>query len=123
MIRALSAAALLLLSGCRAELVESSKRMKGPVAEVGLIDPGGGRVRYALKGPSLLVRKRRADAFKRMARYCEGEDLVRIEKEETREDVETPYYARDLDESIGQQLSHYKVEIYRHIRFRCVERP
>ena len=123
MSRALCAAAVLFLSGCRAEMVESLKRMKGPVAEVGLIEPGGGHVRYALKGPSFLVRKRRSDAFKRMARYCEGEDLVRIEKEETREDVETPYHAQDLSESIGQQLSHYRVETYRHIRFRCVSQP
>lgn len=112
-------AALLLAQGCVAELKETRRRVKGPVAEVGLIDPGAGDVRYALKGPGFLVRKRRADAFKKMARYCGGEASFRVTGETVRDDVETPYNSSDLDAEKLLAPEHYKVETYRHITFEC----
>lgn len=113
------AAAALAMWGCVAELKQTRKRVRGPVPEVGLIDPGAGDVRYALKGPELLVRRRRADAFKKMAKYCGGEGLFRVTEELTRDDVETPYHTTDLDPDKLMGQDHYKVEPYRHIRFEC----
>lgn len=108
-----------LLCGCEASLVETRRRVRGPVAEVGVLDPGGGRARYALFGPRWLVRKRRKRAFRLMGKYCEGKDLVRIEKEHTSDHVETPYHTSDLDAEKLLDAGHYKVESYRHILFKC----
>jgi len=101
-------------------MVETRRRVRGPVAEVGIIDPGGGHVRYALKGPGWLVRGRRKAAFKKMAKYCEGEDLVRVEREYQSEDAMTPFNSSDLDEQKLMEAGHYRVESYRHVLFRCV---
>ncbi len=110
---------VIVLTGCGASFVERRRRVRGPVAEVGLIDPGGGHVRYALRGPGWLVRARRRKAFKKMAEYCEGKELVRVEGEYSREDVLTPFHAADLDEKKLLGTGHYQVEEYRHILFRC----
>jgi len=116
---ALIIAAVLTLQGCVAQLKETRKRSKGPVPEVGLIDPGAGDARYALKGPGFLVRKRRTDAFKKMAKYCGGETLLRVTEEFTSDDNETPYNSLDLDPENLLGKEHYKVEAYRHLRFEC----
>ncbi|MFH1723390.1 MAG: hypothetical protein ABII00_02090 [Elusimicrobiota bacterium] len=118
-----AAAALAASSGCEASFVETRRRVRGPVPEVGLIDPGGGHARYALKGPVWLVRKRRARAFRKMAGYCEGKDLIRIRKEYSRDDAVTPFQASDLDPAKLLESGHYKVESYRHIIFECIREP
>jgi len=114
--------AFLLLQGCVAELKEARRRVKGPVPEVGIIDPGAGDARYALKGPEFLVRRRRANAFKKMAKYCGGEALFRVTGEAVRDDIETPYNSTDLDADKLLAPEHYKVETYRHITFECKEK-
>ncbi len=108
------------ISGCVADIVAMRPRLEGPVAEVGLIDPGGGHVRYALKGPKYLLKKRRKSAFKKMIKHCRGEKLFQIHKEFTRGDVETPYHSTDLTPEKLLEDGHYQVESYRHIVFECV---
>lgn len=118
--RRLAALAAVALLACRADFVEKRRRVAGPVPEVGLIDAGGGHLRFALKGPGFVVEGRRKDAFRKMTAYCGGEGSVRVEKEYAREDVETPYNAQDIEETVARNLAHYKIEEYRHIEFRCV---
>jgi len=113
---------MLPLLGCDASLVSTRRRIRGPVAEVGVIDPGGGHARYAMKGPRWVARKRRKAAFRKMAKYCEGEGLIRIEKEYESEDVMTPFNSTDLDENKLLETGHYRVELYHHMLFHC-ERP
>lgn len=115
--------AVLILLGCTAQMVSTRKRQKGPVPEVGVIDAGGGHIRYALKGPKSLVRKRRKNAYKKMAEYCEGMKLVRVLKEYTSDDVETPYHVDDLDADKLLDGGHYRIDAYRHIEFECVRKP
>ena len=117
-------AGCLLILGCRAQMVETRKRTRGPVPEVGLIDPGGGRLRYALKGPKFLLRARRQDAFRKMAKLCGGEGRVRIEREYDQDDSETPYHVDDInDTTLAEGSGHYKVESYHHIHFRGMTDP
>jgi len=77
-------------------------------------------VRYALKGPDWLVRRRRKTAFGKMEKYCEGEAFFQVEREYDTDDVVTPYHTADLDADDLLDKGHYKVESYRAIEFRCV---
>ncbi|MFA6093053.1 MAG: hypothetical protein WCU88_07050 [Elusimicrobiota bacterium] len=109
----------MVICGCRASVVELRKAQKGPVPEVGYIDPGGGQLRWALKGGSLLQRQRRKNALKRAALHCAGAE-VKVKREWTQEDAETSYQAEDLAESVRLGLEHYRVEPYMHLEFECV---
>lgn len=115
--RAALLCAAALLSGCVAQVVETRRPKPGPVPEVGLLAPGGGRVRYALKGPKWLVARRRKSAFKKMGKVCGGGFQVLAEEE--REDAETPYHVEDLDAAALTEAGHYKIEAFRHITFEC----
>jgi hypothetical protein len=92
--------------------------VKGPVAEVGWIDPGGGHVRWPTRGGGFLVRLRRSDALKRARAHC-GAVPVQVVREWTQDDVDTAYAGDDLSESMRYGLDHYKVESYRHLEFKC----
>jgi len=116
-------AAAVLLSGCRAAVVELRRPVKGPVAEVGYIDPGGGHVRYALRGAKFLVNQRRRDALKRAGRHCDGGMNVRLVKEWRQDDVETPYNGDELEAALKLDLDHYRLEPYQHLLFDCVREP
>ena len=128
--RGFASAVFVLLAGCSAVVVDLRRPVKGPVPEVGYIDPGGGQVRYALRGASFLVSQRRAHALRLARRHCAAflppqkkSPAIRIAKEWTQEDSETPYNAEELDVSLKNDLEHYKVEPYRHLEFQCVVTP
>lgn len=123
MLGPLLAAAVLVLAGCRAVVVELRKPVKGPVAEVGFIDPGGGHVRYALRGGRVMSGARRRDALRRAGRHCGGLMNVKLVKEWRQDDVETPYNADELEAALKLDLDHYRMEPYQHLLFDCVRSP
>ncbi len=108
-----------LICGCAVDMVESRPRRMGSVEGVGVIDPGGGHLRYPIKGGNFLIKKRRRRAFKKMARHCGGEKRFRIKKEYTIEDVETSFQQTDLEAAKLLEQDHYTVERYRHVVFEC----
>ena len=118
--RALILLAPFLLVGCEAALTETRRRVKGPVAEVGLIEPGAGQVRYPLKGPGWLVAKRRKHAYALLGRHCGGPALFKVTSEKEAELAETRYTEEDLEADEFLQRGHYKVERYRVVEFECV---
>lgn len=120
-LRSAAAAAAMLLCACDATLSETRSRVKGPVAEVGLIDAGAGRVRFALKGPAWLVAKRRKRAFRLIERYCGGPALFKVSAEREAEIAETPYTEDDLDVDKFMERGHYRVDRYRVVEFECVK--
>lgn len=113
----LSCAALIF--GCAVDIIESRPRRLGTVEGIGVIDPGGGHLRYAIKGGNFWVKKRRRRAFKKMARNCGGEKRFGIKKEYTIEDVETSFQQTDLAAAKLLEQDHYTIERYRHIIFEC----
>lgn len=114
-------AALALLSACEASLTVTRRRVNGPVAEVGLIDAGAARVRWALKGPGWLVARRKARALTLAARFCGGPGLVKAVLEKDQELAVTRYTEDDLDAETFAQRGHYKVDLYRVMEFECVK--
>lgn len=111
-----------LICGCAVETMEIRPRRMGPVEGVGVIDPGGGHLRYAIKGGNFMIEKRRKRAFKKMAKHCGGEELFRIKKEYTIEDVETSFQQTDLEAAKLLEQNHYTIERYRHVVFECAEK-
>jgi hypothetical protein len=112
-------AALIFLSGCVAEVVEKKKPRKGPVPEVGVVDPGGGELRYSEDGWGFVVGMRRSTALRRMRRIC-GKLMPRVVDDFSRQDVEVPYAGEDLQANIERGLDHYNVAPYHHIVFECI---
>jgi hypothetical protein len=110
----------ILMSGCMAEFVEKKPPRKGPVAEVGYIERGGGDVRYSIEGWGLVVSARRSAAMRKIRRLCKHLQ-PKIVDEFTREDADAPYSGAELSEGMARGLEHYKVAPYRHIIFDCVE--
>lgn len=108
-------------SACDATLTVTRKRVAGPVAEVGLIDAGAGRVRWALKGPGWLVAKRKARALKLAAAFCGGPGLFKAVAEKDEELAVTRYTEDDLDAEKFADQGHYKVESYRALEFECLK--
>ena len=113
--------ALALLAACDATLTVTRRRVKGPVAEVGLIDAGAARVRWALKGPGWLVARRKARAMKLAAEFCGGPGLVKAVLEKDQELAETRYTEDDLDAEKFANQGHYKVDVYRVMEFECLK--
>ncbi|TBR21761.1 hypothetical protein EPO15_09490 [bacterium] len=120
--RGAALAALALLAACDASLTVTRRRVKGPVAEVGILDPGAARVRWALKGPGWLVAKRKARAMKLAAEFCGGPGLVKGVLEKDLELAETRFTEDDLDAETFADRGHYKVDMYRMLEFEC-EKP
>lgn len=119
--RRLAVVALILaLGACDATLVETRRRVKGPVAEVGLIDAGAGQARYALKGPGWLVARRRRRAFVLMERQCGGAAKFKVAAERDEERGVTRYTEDDLDAEKFMERGHYKVDSYRVLEFECL---
>ena len=119
--RAAALAALTLLAACDATLTVTRRRVQGPVAEVGLIDAGAGRARWALKGPGWLVAKRKAKAMKLAAEFCGGTGLIKAVLEKDQELAVTRYIEDDLDEEKFANQGHYKVDVYRVMEFECLK--
>ena len=119
--RGFAAAVLVLAAGCDATLTVTRKRVKGPVAEVGLIDAGAGRTRWALKGPGWLVARRRRRAQKLAADFCGGETLWKGISEKNEELAVTRYTEDDLDAEKFTERGHYKVDEYRVMEFECIK--
>ena len=118
---ALSAAALSAgLCGCGAALVESRRPRRGPVTEVGVVEPGGGEVRYSTEGWRAFVNSRREDALVKMASVCGGAPKVKVLEEVDREAAEAAYNSGDMEDNIGSGGRHYRKERYRHIVFECL---
>ena len=117
----LSPLLLLAACACAVDVIEARPRRVGTVAGVGVIDPGGGHLRYPLQGAELAIRKRRERAFKKMAAHCGGKDRFRIKKEYTADDAMTPFPETDLDADKLVDTGHYRIDRYRHITFKCAE--
>lgn len=116
---ALPLCAAVLLSACVAESVERRRPRKGPIREVGYVDYGGGRVRYALSGWSWFIKGRRRDARRRMRKNC-GKDLEpRVVDEYARTDADAPYAGDDLSVNIQMGGEHYKIEPFVHLDYEC----
>lgn len=113
----LSAAAL--VSGCVAETVERRRPRKGPVKEVGYVDPGGGRVRYSTEGWGWFVSGRRRHAQRLMRKNC-GKDLKpEIVDEYTRDDADIAYAGDDLEDELQRGSEHYKIAPFQHFAYEC----
>lgn len=111
---------LVTLSGCVAEVVEKRKPRKGPVAEVGYVDPGGGDVRYSTEGWGWIVSMRRSTALRKMRRVCKPKDLeAKVIDEFSRDDVDASYVGGEMADEMAKGLQHYNVAPYRHIVFIC----
>lgn len=107
-----------LLAGCVSETVAKRRPRKGPVAEVGYIDVGGGEVRYSIEGWGLWVKARRASALRRARRICKPLKPVIVD-EFTRQELDVPYSNDDIKENIDRGLSHYTLAPYEHLVFEC----
>lgn len=107
-----------LLAGCVSETVAKRRPRKGPVAEVGYIDVGGGEVRYSIEGWGLWVKARRASALRRARRICKPLKAVIVD-EFTRQELDVPYSHDDIKENIDRGLSHYNLAPYEHLVFEC----
>lgn len=107
-----------LLAGCVSETVAKRRPRRGPVAEVGYIDPGGGEVRYSVEGWGLWVKGRRASALRRARRICKPLKAVIVD-EFTRQELDVPYSHDDLKDNIDRGLSHYNLAPYEHLMFEC----
>lgn len=105
------------VSGCAAEFVESRVRRPGPVPEV-VLDPGGGHLRYSLKGPSWAVRSRRNDALAKMSQFC-GDSKYRILDEVSRDETSATYAGDDLEEGLSKSGRHYEYQKTHHLYFEC----
>lgn len=110
--------ALVLLTGCVAEVVEKRRPRKGPVPEVGFVDPGGGEVRYSTEAWGFVVALRRSRALSKMRHVC-GKLNAHVTDEFTREDMDVPYAGEDLEVNIQRGLDHYEMSPYHHIVFEC----
>jgi hypothetical protein len=115
--------AAVLLSGCVAETVERKKPRKGPVAEIGYIDLGGGEVRYSTDGWGIAVKMRRSSALRKMRRVCKKDLLPKITDEFTRDDADVPYSGMDIQDTVQRGHEHFIVGKYHHIVFDCAPKP
>lgn len=109
----------LVSSGCVVETLKKQKPRKGPVAEVGYVDTGGGEVRYSSEGWGLVVSMRRATAMKLVRSTCKPLPF-KIDDEFTREDTDASYSGEDLATNLEKGLNQYSVAPYHHIVFECV---
>lgn len=107
-----------LLCACMAETVSKRKPRKGPVAEVGYVDTGGGEVRYSEDGWGWFVAGRRRDALRRTRRICRKLKPV-ITDEFSSEDKDVAYAGDDIEVSLQRGADHFNLAPYRHIIFEC----
>lgn len=114
-------ASLALLAACDASLTVTRRRVRGPVAEVGLIEAGAGTVRWPLKGPGWLVAKRKAKAMKLASEFCGGARYLKALSEKDKELAVTRYVEDDLDAEKFADQGHYKVDVYRELEFECLK--
>ena len=110
---------LVLLSACVAETVERRRPRKGPVAEVGYVDYGGGNVRYSLEGWDWFVAGRKRAALRLMRHNC-GRDLEpHVVDEYSREDADAAFAGEDVAASLAHGGEHFRVERYMHQTYEC----
>ena len=105
------------LSSCVSEMVDKKNPRLGPVPEVGYVDTGGGELRYSVEGWDWVIATRRSAALRRMRRVCKGLQL-KVVKEFTRDDADTPYSQDDIHQ-LAKGVEHYNLAPYRHIVFEC----
>lgn len=117
---ALAALAALTLSGCQAQLVETRRPVKGPVAAVGWLDPGGGAARYLLSGANFILEQRRSDAMTRIGVFCGGQGRYKIVDEVDRYASEATFHDEDLEGKVASGGRHYETDKYRYVYFECV---
>lgn len=108
-------------AGCSAHFVEKRPRRPGPVPEV-VLDPGGGHLRYSLKGPAWVVKSRREDAVAKMGAFCGGESKVKILDEVSRDETAASYGgSEDLDDGLNKSGRHYQFQKAHHLYFECAK--
>lgn len=108
-----------LLAACGAAMVQTRKRVKGPVPEVGWLDPGGGDVRYLATGGGWMEKRRREDAVGKIAEYCGGAGNFKIVDEVEKVEQEDPYNKDAIEDTIGSGGKHYEERRYHHVYFEC----
>lgn len=115
----LLAVAALVLAGCVAETVERRRPRKGPVKEVGFVDPGGGQVRYSVEGWSWFVSGRRRHAKRLMRKNC-GKTMIPVVVDEyDRQDADVPYSGDDITVNLDRGMDHFKILPFRHMSYEC----
>lgn len=117
--RALPLLVLVLLSACVAETVERRRPRKGPIKEVGFVDPGGGNIRYSVEGWGWFVAGRRRDALRRMRKNCGKKLSAQVVDEYMRQDADIPYAGDDVTTNIARGLDHYKLAPFQHMVYEC----
>ena len=117
--RVLPLFALALLAGCVAETVIKRKPRKGPVAEVGWVDYGGGEVRYLTEGWGWFVSGRRRHARRLMRKNCGKKLEAQVTDEFGRQDADVPYSGDDIAQNLGHGGEHFKIQNFQHIVYDC----
>lgn len=115
----LAAPALLLLSSCVSETVERRRPRKGPIKEVGFVDPGGGSIRYSVEGWGWFVAGRRRDALRRMRKNCGKLLEPQIVDEYLRQDADIAYAGEDIATNLDKGMDHFKIAPFQHIVYEC----
>ena len=110
---------LLLLSACVAETVERRRPRKGPIKEVGFVDPGGGTVRYSVEGWGWFVAGRRRDALRRIRKNCGKQLAPQILDEYQRNDADIAYAGEDISVNLDKGMDHFKIAPFQHIVYEC----
>ncbi|MDP3543152.1 MAG: hypothetical protein Q8T11_11860 [Elusimicrobiota bacterium] len=110
---------LILLSACVAETVERRRPRKGPIKEVGFVDPGGGTVRYSVEGWGWFVAGRRRDALRRIRRNCGKQLAPQITDEYRRNDADIAYAGEDIAVNLDKGMDHFKIAPFQHIVYEC----
>ncbi|MBI3547767.1 MAG: hypothetical protein HY078_01820 [Elusimicrobia bacterium] len=114
------AGACLVLSACTGELVETRRRVKGPVSSVPWIDAGGGHARYSLRGYGFMRNDRREDVLGKISAYCGGDGKYKIVDEVDREEAETSFRSEGVERALEEGGTHYRKARYHHLYFECV---
>ncbi|MEK7389902.1 MAG: hypothetical protein AAB036_09395 [Elusimicrobiota bacterium] len=109
----------LTLSSCVAETVERRRPRLGPVAAVGFVDHGGGRVRYSLDGWSWFVSGRRRHALRLMHKNCGKKLDAQVTDEYPRQDANISYAGDDITLNMDKGVEHYRIEPFQHMTYEC----
>ncbi len=117
--RAVLLLALVLLSACVSETVERRRPRKGPIKEVGFVDPGGGKIRYSSEGWSWFVAGRRRDALRRMRKNCGKQFSPQIVDEYLRQDADITYSGEDISINLDRGMDHFKIAPFEHMIYEC----
>jgi len=107
------------LTACVAETVERRRPRRGPVKEVGFVDPGGGNIRYSVDGWSWFVAGRRRHAMRLMRKNCGKQLSPRLLDEYLRQDADIAYAGEDITTNLDKGMDHFKIAPFQHLLYEC----